>query len=650
MTRALILAAGYGTRLAPFTKAVPKALIPLWGVPLLEHALRRLEKWGVTEIAVNAHAHAPQIEDYVKRRKSRAKVRVCVEKDILGTGGALKPLRGFFRDEPFWMLNVDAAASVEPEGMIKAFHESGDFAAVWLDAKRGPRTVEADRKMRITRYKSDEPGAKGTFTFCGLHLLSPAIFSYLDESPFSSIISSYERAMHDGLFAVGYSDDKSFWADCGTPDSLRKVHAQIKAAAFAHKPGGELYRAACDRIPLAKRGYFCVCPGAKVPDSVKGENSIVMPKTVLEEKTGITNSVLFGGTYGGKVSGVDAVAGSFFTGQNEPESILVENFGKKKPGVQCLGARGSDRTFWRLFNGGERVVGIVHSGVRIENDRYAGHASILRGIGVPVPEIISEDRERRALLMEDCGSVSLLSAVKSRPYDARSLYFPVVKSMALMHRDGLKAVRDAGAETEPAFDASLYQWERELFAKHLLDGRYGIEAIPTSAEKELASIASSLLDEPQVLVHRDMQSSNVLLRGRKHYFIDFQGMRAGAAVYDLASLLYDPYVSLCSGDRAHLAAAYAEFFPERKDLTGEKLLHGAIQRLVQALGAFGRLSSVGQSSFALYISPALEELLEIAGKCRLKGLCDLCGELLDRERWRRDRSPMPEDMKKEDEA
>ena len=648
MKKALILAAGYGTRMMPFTHSLPKALIPLWGVPLLEHSLRRLEKWGVEEIVVNAHAHAGQIQDFVTRRKNRAKVSVRVEPEILGTGGALKPLRGFFGDDPFWVLNADAAASVGPEGMVKAFHESGSFASVWLDAKRGPRTVEADRKMRLTCYKSEEPGADGTFTFCGLHLLSPAIFDYLDEQPFSSVISAYERAMHDGLFAVGFVDGKSYWADCGTPEALRKIHAEVKSAAFSSKPGGELYSSRYDRIPLARRGYFCVCPKATVPDSVKGDNSVIMPGTVLVDKTRVSDSVLFGGSYAGQVEGVNAVAADRCGSSCGPEVLLAKEFGGRKTGIQSLGARGSDRSFWRLFQGDRRAIGIIHSGARKENDRYARHAKLLEEIGVPVPAIYRDNPLHRVLIMEDCGCTSLQSAVKARPYDAHALYGPVVRSLALMHRDGLGAVQAAGLETEPEFDAELYAWERNLFVEHLLDGRYGISSLPDDAARDMEKIAAKMLKQPKVLVHRDMQSSNVLLRGKRHWFIDFQGMRPGAAVYDLASLLFDPYVSLCPGDRQQLAEEYASYFPERPEVKGEMLMVGALQRLTQALGAFGRLSSVGQPSFALYIRPALDGMLELAERCRFGGIAAMCCELLDRERWRRDRMAMPEDSKREE--
>ena len=84
--KAVVLAAGFGTRLRPLTLVRPKPLLPVWGVPMLERILRMLESWGVEEIAVNAHWQAPQVRQFVASRKGRAKVSVAEEPEILGTG------------------------------------------------------------------------------------------------------------------------------------------------------------------------------------------------------------------------------------------------------------------------------------------------------------------------------------------------------------------------------------------------------------------------------------------------------------------------------------------------------------------------------------------------------------------------------------
>jgi NDP-sugar pyrophosphorylase family protein len=93
--KALVLAAGLGTRLRPLTYVFPKPLMPLWNLPLLEHVLRLLESWGVQEIVVNAHWMPETIEAWVKERRGTATITLSFEPEILGTGGALRPLRAF---------------------------------------------------------------------------------------------------------------------------------------------------------------------------------------------------------------------------------------------------------------------------------------------------------------------------------------------------------------------------------------------------------------------------------------------------------------------------------------------------------------------------------------------------------------------------
>ena len=137
----------------------------------------------------------------------------------------------------------------------------------------------------------------------------------------------------------------------------------------------------------------------------------------------------------------------------------------------------------------------------------------------------------------------------------------------------------------------------------------------------------------QMVIHRDLQSSNILFKGRRFAFIDFQGMRYGLPSYDIASLLYDPYVKLDSELRCKLAAEYAAMLPECPDVT-ELFFKGAVQRLVQSLGAFGRLSGLGHDSFGSHILQALENLLEAADAAELDALGGLVEELIAREGMR----------------
>ncbi len=631
--KALVLAAGLGMRLRPLTLACPKPLMPLWDVPLLEHLLRLLEAWGVEEAAVNLHWQPEKIQTYLAARAGRIKVRFSCEPEILGTGGALRPVRAFLEGAPFWVVNADIAAALDPAPLLTAFGAGDGLAAAWLEPKKGPRTVETDRRGRITCYRSPTPGVPGTYTFCGLQLVSPRLFDFLPAQPFCTLVDAYTAAMQAGIFVDGVPVPASYWDDAGTLEAYLRIHGETKRLARAGKTGGGLYDARADRCGPGAAHFFCVGAGASVDADAKGCDSVVSGPSRVTAGSVLRQAVVAGGCVGGTLAEAACVAAPEAGEETLPVALAALGWRPEETGAVFLGARGSDRSFWRLYNGEQSAICIRYSLERPENARYGGHARILAAAGVPVPAVLVEVPERRCLVLEDWGDDSLQTRMAARPGRAETWYRPVVAALARLHREGTRRVLESGTELEPPFDGALYAWERGLFEKHLLVERYGLDALPEEAAEELRTLAGRLAGAGQVVVHRDFQSSNILFRGNRFAFIDFQGMRLGAAAYDLASLLYDPYVKLTVSSRACLIAEYGRCHPEHPEAVG--LFHeGAVQRLVQALGAFGRLASVGQASFTRHILPALENLLEAADACGLEAVGGLTEELIAREQRR----------------
>ncbi len=280
--------------------------------------------------------------------------------------------------------------------------------------------------------------------------------------------------------------------------------------------------------------------------------------------------------------------------------------------VSFLGARGSDRCFFRL---GDAAVAIAYDdSKRSENAKYAAHARWLASKGVPVPRLLADLPGMKTQVFEWAGVERKMNIDE---------YVTVLEALAKFN-----ALDPAGLDLEPPFNAELWEWERNLFAEYCLGGRYHMECPPAVA-KELAAVAERLDREPPALVHRDFQSSNVLWRNGQMSIIDFQGMRMGPAAYDLASLLYDPYVSLAEKRRGEFAAFYGKLSgrPESADV----LPFAAVQRLAQALGAYGRLASVGQPQFGRYVLPALENMLAAADEAGLDAVGALAEDLIARE-------------------
>ena len=624
--QAVVLAAGLGTRLRPLTLARPKPLMPLWNVPLLERILRLLEEWGVERIAVNLHSLPEEIQAFLDRRDSRAEIRTSYEPEILGTAGALRPLRSFLGAEPFWVVNADIAARVAVEPLLQAFATGHGLAAAWLEPKKGPRTVEADRRGRITCYRSPTPGVPGTFTFCGLQLVSPRIFEFLPDRPFCTLVEAYENALTCGVCVQGAVVKGSFWDDAGTIEAYLRLHDRRSAA--NGMPPEELEQ---QLVGVGLASGLWVSEGAEVAEDVRGSRSVVFGETRVLPGSVLKGCVIGGGCVGGRLDDVVCVAADKAGDDALPEALDELGWSPRETAVAFLGTRGSNRSFWRLYHGADRAIYIRYSLERSENVRYAGHARLLAEAGVPVPQVLAELAQRCCLVMEDWGDDSLQKRMAARPERAETWYLPVMEALARLHVEGTRRVAaESDTILEPPFDAALYGWEHGLFETHLLKERYGLAALPSDVARELRQVAARLLDAPQVALHRDFQSSNILFRGRRMAFIDFQGLRMGAAAYDLASLLYDPYVTLTPELRVRLARAYEICAPGLHD--GVVLLHiGAVQRLVQALGAFGRLASVGQAGFMRYILPALQNLLEAADICGLDAVGGLAEELIAKE-------------------
>ena len=263
---------------------------------------------------------------------------------------------------------------------------------------------------------------------------------------------------------------------------------------------------------------------------------------------------------------------------------------------------GSDRKFWRGSGAAAGLVAIAYGSEKAENARYADCASFLHSHGVRVPKALAHDAEQRFLLLEDAGSEDLWTHAAS-PWDKRAeLYRLALREVAAMHKADL-AEAEAARVVQAPFDADLYRWEQDYFSEHFLGSR---PENLTPLEEQARSLAA----KPRVLLHRDFQSQNIMVRDGRVVLIDFQGMRAGLAGYDVASLLYDPYVEMSAAERTELANFYFEVAGLSDHADWEDELRAcARQRLMQALGAYGFLGRVkNKPSFLQFIPVAADRL------------------------------------------
>ena len=230
--KAMILAAGLGTRLKPFTDKTPKALVPLLEKPLLFYLINRLKKAGTKEIIINAHHHADQVIDYLSKNDFNIRIEVSLENTLLDTGGGLKKAAWFFDDgQPFIFHNVDVLSSIDIIEMMK-FHKKTDALVTVAVKKRDTsRQFLFDKNDCLVGWTSTESGetilsrqAKDSvqkLSFLGIHVISPKIFRVLPEEKIFSIIDAYLKLAQNPKAIKAYRCDDDFWLDLGKIDQLQ---------------------------------------------------------------------------------------------------------------------------------------------------------------------------------------------------------------------------------------------------------------------------------------------------------------------------------------------------------------------------------------------------------------------------------------------
>lgn len=233
--KAMILAAGLGTRLRPLTDTLPKPLLPIAGAPLILWNLFLLRRHGITEVIINLH-HLGHLIEKELGDGSRFGMRISYSREpvILGTGGGIKQAEPFFNGEPFVVLNGDTLLELDLEAVVR-FHEQRSALATMVlredpDVDRwGAMEINPEQRVvRIIGRGLSEAGRTDKRMFAGLHVMHPQLLKEVPTGQASSIIDAYVSAIQRGEVILGYRMD-GYWSDVGTPE--RYAHAQKDAEA-----------------------------------------------------------------------------------------------------------------------------------------------------------------------------------------------------------------------------------------------------------------------------------------------------------------------------------------------------------------------------------------------------------------------------------
>jgi len=231
--KAMIFAAGLGTRLRPLTNDKPKALVKLNGVPLLERVIRKVLKVGFKEIVVNVHHYAEDVIRFLAEKDHFGlKIHISDESDLLlETGGGLKKAASFFDDgKPFLVHNTDIISDIDLKKMYQYHCDSNGLATLAIRQRKTSRYLMFNEKDELAGWVNTKTGQRKISrtgasrvtlkAFSGIQIIDPALFSFFPDEKVFSIIDVYLKAASSNTI-MAYAHDDGQWLDVGKPEQLK---------------------------------------------------------------------------------------------------------------------------------------------------------------------------------------------------------------------------------------------------------------------------------------------------------------------------------------------------------------------------------------------------------------------------------------------
>ena len=534
---AIILAAGIGTRLRPVTDFIPKPLLPVGGVPLLESIIMKMKEAGIAKIAVNTHHLADRIESFIRNSPYSDMVELFHEKEILGTGGPLVNAKKLLSETDYFVLyNGDILSDLDLNRLIDYHVSSGKLAT--LVTIQGPEnrvlvspdSINSGTIVDILGKLGKTCPSGNIMTYAGIAVFSRDMFKYLPGRPVNhSVISSILDAMADEPGSVGaYMPEKISWNDVGTAGK-----------------------------------YF--------------ELLSAPPKDEL---------------------------------RSSPSQSSVK--------VIQIAEQGSNRKFYRLSYPDSSKVVMLSSYEDQDFDRFIKIGRYFYTNGFGTPEIFSFNKAQYAVLVEDLGDETVYEVLKNR--DKGEVYRKVIDWLVGFQKKSCELGVECRNEINRYFDYRGMRWETEYFTDNFLKRHLDVDdAKCATIQHSFDMLANEALSQPQILIHRDFQSQNIMIKDGNVRIVDFQGARQGPLAYDLMSLLKDAYVDIPKDLRKELEVYYYEklqgtgvnklIFP-REQFRKYTVIAG-LQRNMQALGAFAFLSFFkGKKRYLDFIPGGVENLIE----------------------------------------
>ena len=530
--KALILAAGFGTRLLPYTRKIPKPLFTLLSKPVIEHVIEKLVDSGCDQILINTHHLHVQIKTFIEQKRYNTDIQTIYEPVILDTGGAIANVKAFMKDSPFFVINSDIIFNIDLKKVYEFHNKSDCLATLVLHDHDKFNKVKIDIQGYIQNFNSKKNG----LAFTGIQVLSPQIYDHFPDKKIFSSIEVYQNLCKERQVKAFVGKD-IFWSDIGTKDSYSKTSLLELAASQFQIKQDQIKNIQIDKLAGdgSDRHWYRV--RYKSRSFIISDHGICMPKT---------------------------------------EQLLQLN-------------------------------AFIHIGNHLFSK------------GLSLPRIINYDTISGMVILEDLGDIHLETQIKQKNTDAFTLkiYKKVIDLLIDFSFKGLTGFKkEWTCQTETYSKELIIQKECRYFMEAFIQNYLKIDAAFQEFSNEFEYIADHALKHGLIgLMHRDMQSRNIMVNNDQIFFIDFQSARSGPLQYDLASLLIDPYVNLNAQIRNDLLQYTMKKLKLNKIETKKFLecyQYCCLTRNLQFLGAFSFLSQIKKKKvFEQYIPDAVKSLKQI---------------------------------------
>lgn len=593
--KGFILCAGLGKRLRPITEEIPKPLLPVLGKPLVESIIEKLKEAGILEIGINLHWKPELLKRFFKKFEREFDFHFFYEKNLLDTGGALKNAKKFLKSTSFIVINSDIIFDFPLKDLIDFHKKNKNFGTLLITDNSKSNNLKISKEGKLLSIS--KKFSKNLKTFAGIAVYEPEILNFMEKEIFS-IKETWLEAIKKGLNLNTFYIEPEKWKECGS------IESYVKNLIFFLKKNGEKnfisQEANIENLNL--EGFNIIERGA-VLKNIKLKNSIVLPEVHLKENKSF--KIL------GKNFELKILRNYFKEIILSKDKFLREFTQKNYIFLKPIYGSGSTRNFYSFQ---KKYIFLKSSKEDKEFERLIKLNKLFSKHKIPVPEILKYSSRDKLLIMKNCGNYSLYDFSKFlSKEDLKRIYEKILEKIAILHKIKLK---NKEIFKNHQFSREYFLWESNYFYENFLKNYLKIKKNYNFFKDDFEKLAKISSSFEWRVIHRDLQSQNILVNKSQITFIDFQSSRLGPPSYDISSLLWDPYLIIPDGLRVDLLNFYrkemGEFLP--KDFE-ESLRFVRCQRHFQALGAYGFLGIVkGKKNFLKYIKPCLYYLKKELGE------------------------------------